>query len=173
MFLKCKSPSVPSVGVTPAWMLVLLKSYSEISVGLQLELSGKLLVHQFWLLKLYWFFSGYKKVQHSIVRVFSLEKMCQFWENWNSAQKRYIAGLRIMVSVNLLNILLWIIIRKSALSFLKQIWLCFGWEWGSGKATRWTLVSGELPVHISCLHGNYQAELDQYNEVSNHLWLGT
>lgn len=94
IFLKCKSPSDSSLGVPPAWMLVLLKSYWEINVGLQLELSGKLLVHYFWLLKLYCFFQGIKRLSTVLLGVFVWKKCVSFEKI--SAQKRYIAGLRIM-----------------------------------------------------------------------------
>lgn len=109
MFLKCKSLSDSSLRVTPTWMLVLLKSYSEMSVGLQLELSGKLLVHLVWLLKLYCFFQGIKgSAQYCWYflygkNVWVLRKLNFSPEKIHSWSKNY-------VSLNLLSILLLIII---------------------------------------------------------------
>lgn len=85
-------------------MLVLLKSYSEISVELQLELSGKLLV--ILNVEAILLFSGYKKVQHSIVGVFCLGKNVSVLRNLNFCPKKIHSWTKNYVSLNLLSILL-------------------------------------------------------------------
>lgn len=65
--------------------------------------------------------SGYKKAQHSIVGGFCLEKKGSVLRKLNFCPEKIHSWTKNYVSLNLLSILLWIIIRKSVLSFLKQI----------------------------------------------------